>query len=1369
MWEDEGASSGNSDLEDSFLRQVARVEMDEPPLRPIPGERLGGPDGRRFRILDDLGQGGMGLVLRAWDEVLLRTVALKFLAPQAGLSQASMLRREARAVARLDHENIVRLLDLSEWRVLPQEEQVPFLVMEYLDGESLSALLRRGPLGLRRALDILGPVAEGLAHAHARQVIHRDLKPGNVFLTRDGRVKLLDFGLARLAAQGTTPTGTLPIAGTPAYMAPEQWRGLPQDARTDIWAAGLLLFEMLTGAPPFRPGSSEELREQILSRAPLPSVRERLPELPEAVEHLLSQALAREPGRRFPSATVLLEHVEALSRSLGARSRAEAGSPQHRQVTLVACRLAGLDSRLGPGDVNELVDAFQKRAQQLLHQYGGGLTLGMGDELVACFGHPVAHEDDAEQAVRAGRELADLLARTRCEQFPHLPDLKLAIRVGIHTDRVVMGSPGAGEWTVTAISGEAPKLAAWLASEAEPGTVLLSQSTQALVQGVFETESLGGRVFAGLGRTVDLGVYRLGRERKALSRFERSRGDGALTPLVGRERELRALEAHWEEARRGRGSFVLVRGDAGIGKSRLIQELGTLAMQGPACCWRAQCWRQSSNSALLPFIELLQRMLELTCMEEPARKRERLEVRLGVLGLPPDDLELLALLLSIPVSEGSPVLGLSPEERKERTREALSRLLARVPERPVFIVLEDVQWADPSTLELLGFLLGQVSTARLLVVMSARTGFSPPWSEGPSFHTLTLERLSAAHTEAMVREVARGGPLPTETVQHLVEKAEGVPLFIEELTRMVLERSPQAGDALAPSIPVTLYELLLARLDQLLPRQKALAQLCAVVGRAVSVSLLARLDTRREEGALEQVLSELVDAGVLQREESRLADGPRYRFRHVLIQDAAYQSLLRTARREHHGRIARVLEREYPEVAEAQPEWLAHHFTGAGEAERAIHYWLRAGESATERSAFVESLGHFRQGLALLDALPDARERIRNEIALRLALVATLMELEGLDASELEQTQERLQELLQQVDADWIPTGMAHWTLFLCVYSLGSIPAAWVLARRLLEGGARQGNDALLGHGHRMRASVLFMRGEFVAAEGALREGVTFFAERGRQCSGTPGIRRPGLIPLSAIHANASSVHSILGQPEQAREHARTALRLADEGGHPFSRVYVRVLLSIAHQLRREAKAGLAWADSAGALAAKHGLVTWFGWAQTLRAWALADLGQPREGLEQLRIFRSSRVWTRVGFRPFLPALGAVHADMLLKLGSYDEGLRVVREGVEWMARADEHFFEAELYRVQGELLRQAGREDEAGSWLHRAVDVARMQRARTLELRAAVSLGRQLQDLGRPDEARALLARATEGLDPGLDLRDYRDARALLLQLSAT
>ncbi|HEX8818975.1 MAG TPA: AAA family ATPase, partial [Archangium sp.] len=546
-------------------------------------------------------------------------------------------------------------------------------------------------------------------------------------------------------------------------------------------------------------------------------------------------------------------------------------------------------------------------------------------------------------------------------KLPNLPPGVLTVKVGIHTDQVTLRE-GTRERQGGALvlQGEAPKVTTWLAGLATPHTVLVSEATWALVHGTFEGEALGTRTYEGFSGRRSLDLHRVLRERPKTVRFERALAAGSLTPLVGREHELQRLLAHWDEARRGRGAFVLVSGEAGIGKSRLIQELHERVCQESCIHFQCQCWSQSSTSALQPIIELLGRFCP------PG------EVSLEALGLSPEHTALLAQLISRPVPEGLPSPQLSPERRKERTFEALSALLARGARgHPVLGVIEDLHWADPSTLELLGALLERVERERVLLVLSARPDFHPHWPEPPWLHRLTLERLSPELTAALVRGSAGGRELPTELVYQLVARTDGIPLFAEELTRMVVERGTPG------SIPVTLHELLLARLDPLPSRQKELAQLCAAIGRAFSLSLLATL-TRRSPSALQRDLEGLVAAGLLQpRDEDA---GPGYQFRHALLQDAARQSLPRSARRQLHQRITRALLEQSPEVAETHPELLAHHATEAGEYPQAVHHWARAGQRASLRSANQEAVSHFQQALRLLRLLPDTPQRLHEEL-----------------------------------------------------------------------------------------------------------------------------------------------------------------------------------------------------------------------------------------------------------------------------------------------------------------------------------------------------------------------------------------------------
>jgi class 3 adenylate cyclase/tetratricopeptide (TPR) repeat protein len=1298
----------DSDFGDELVRAVARGPL---PLRtPVGGERLGGKDGRRFEVLQELGGGAMGRVFRAWDEELQRVVALKFLIPRMGQEgeppPAALLRHEARAIAQLNHENIVRVFDVSEWSGERWEPRIPFFVMEYLEGESLAALLQReGRLDVRRALEVLGGIAAGLAHAHEHQVIHRDLKPSNVLLTPQGTVKLLDFGLAWQRASGP-PAPHLPTAGTPPYMAPEQWRGERQDERTDIWAAGAMLYEMLTGTLPYPSDTLEELGAKVLSAEPVPSVRERRPELPWEVEHLLATALAKDPARRFRTAQELGEELRELAERFGApEEAARAPTPERRQVTLVSCRLvglAGLAEALDAEDLGELEEAFHQHCAERVQRQGGALALSLGDEVLACFGYPVAREEDTEHAVHVGLELAREVPEALQRRLPYLPAGGLAVRVGIHTEQVTLSERSREpRGRALVIQGEAPKVAAWLAERAEPQGVVLSESTWAAVRGRFEAEPLGSSSYQGLAGTVRLGLHRVLRERPATVRFERALAAGILTPLVGRERELRGLGALWEQARGGQGAFVLLHGEAGLGKSRLIQELRERVGHEALVDFQCQCWSHSTTSALYPVIELLQRLHpDVTAPRPPETWPE-------LLGLSLEEVSLLAQLLSLPLPEGWPPPELSPERRKERTFEALTTLLLGVArERPVLGVVEDLHWADPSTLELLGHVLERVEGAPLLLVLSARPDFHPPWPERPWRHRLELERLSAERTATLVREVAGGRELPPETVSQLVARTDGIPLFAEELTRMVLEGGT------AGAIPITLHELLLARLDRLPRRQKALAQLCAVVGRGASHALLNTL-TRRGPTALSRDLEGLVAAGVLH-------PGPTWGFRHALLQDAAYESLPRGTRRQLHLRVAQALEAHFPRVVETRPELLAHHYTEAGESEQAIHHWTRAGQRASLRSANVEAVSHFRQALALLHRLPEAPGRLQRELQLLIALGTPLAQTQGYHSPEVERTYSRARELFPQVGEALPRLGLSYWGPFAYYFSRRQYHQAHELAGQLVELGQRQKSRELLALGYRMMAADFFIWGDMSAAREHVERALAcsdFTLEEHREQA-----ERQWVNPRVMALAFGAVVFSVLGEPDQARRHAWDALALARRLGHPHTTASALMYVALACQLRREAACARECAEKTMALSREHGFRAWQVWATLVRLWALGEQGRPDEALASMS--RAMEEWKGVGIRVGLQHhdLGLL-ADLHLRRGQPGAALEDTTEALAHVRTTSEHFYEAELHRLQGEALRALGREAEARECFQRALQVARAQGAHAFARRALESL----------------------------------------------
>ena len=1299
-----GSVPEGSDFGDSFLKEVAQEPL--PFRKPAPGERLGGSDGHRFDIISELGVGAMGLVFRARDEELQREVALKFILPRAGRDGQwliSMLRQEARAIAQLDHENIVRIFDVAEWVGTAWEPRIPFLVMECLEGESLDALLQREHrLGVRRAVEIMGAVAAGLAHAHGRHIVHRDLKPSNVFLTRGGTVKLLDFGLAWLTSTSSSPLPYLPTAGTPPYMSPEQWRGGAQDERTDLWSAGVMLYEMLTGELPYPSATLEELRDKVVSRGPAPRVRVRCPEVPEEVDALVADTLAKAPHERPGSAAVLRDRLRRLEDRLGPwREEPLSLVPQRRQVTLLSCRLAGPGGQAGeldPEDFSELEAHFQKSCSEVIQRHGGSITTCVGDEVLACFGYPVAREEDSERAVLAGMRLA----------------ASLPVRVGVHTETVVFDDnlPELRGRTPT-IQGEAPRIASWLARQAGSGTVVLSHATHTLVQSAFESEALGASTFEGVCGARQVEAWHVTRVRKAVFRFDRALATGPLSPLVGREEELRQVLGAWERAREGRGSFVLVSGEAGIGKSRLIQELRVRVPTPTRLRLRCQCWSQFSNSAFHPLIEMLQHLFRLDAEGSPGDNLARLEAHLGTFGLAPEHMALIAAFLSLPVKENLPILQLSPEHQKERTFEALTELLLRMARaRPVLAVVEDLHWADPSTLELLDFLLRRVDKARVLLLLSTRPGFQHAWPVTGPLLRVELERLPARLTATLVQEAAGGRELPGETVRQLVEKTDGIPLFVEEMTRMV------AAGGVLPTIPITLHELLLARLDMLPPGQKALAQLCAVVGRVFSHALLATL-TRRDAASLRADLEALVASGLLQHEAEE--DGPGYLFRHALLQDAAYQSLLRGTRRQHHRRIALALLEQFPEVVEMQPEVLAHHYTEAGDHDLAIRYWMRAGIRASLHSANQEAVSHLRCGLKLLQSQPDAGQRIQQELQLLIALGMALSQVQGYRSPEVKRTYARASELFQSVGEALPDLELPYWGLFAYYFARAEYRLSHQLAEQLVDLGSRKRHPELLTVGYRMMAADFFAWGQQHTAREYVERALAcadFSLEQHRVLA-----EKHWVDPTAVALVHAALIHAVLGQPERALSYRREALALAGRIGHANTRAYVLLYAALSCQVRGDARGTLALAEECHALASERWLRLFIEWSGLLRGWALARLGQPGKGLEQMREFLGR--WRMTGLRAGMPHNLGMLAEVHLGLGEPREALVAVHEGLRWVEAVGERSYEAELHRIGARAHQALGHAQEAHASLLEALRIAREQGAGQFERHALRALER--------------------------------------------
>lgn len=1043
---------------------------------------------------------------------------------------------------------------------------------------------------------------------------------------------------------------------------------------------------------------------------------------------------------------------------------------ERRQLTVMFCDLVGstaLSEQLDPEELREVVRAYHASCAAVIRRLAGQIAQHLGDGLLVYFGYLAAHEDDAQRAVRAGLDiLAALHDLNRQLRHP------LQVRIGIHTGLVVVGEMGSGNKREQLALGETPNLAARLQALAEPDAVVISEATYRLVQGLFECRELGPQLLRGI--STPLPVYRVVGESEVQSRFEAAVRSG-LTPLVGRNEEVGLLRRHWERAKDGAGQVVLLCGEPGIGKSRLVQELkeqvGTEG--GTRIAFRCSPFYQ--HTAWYPVIEHLQRLLQFERDELPQTKLEKLAQALTRYRFPQaDTVPLFAALLSLPHPDGYPALNLSPQRQRQKTQEALVAWLVEEAEhQPVYSPWEDVHWADPSTLEFLTLLLDQVPTARLLVLLTFRPEFAPPWGIRSHLSQLTLSRLGRAQATQMVEGVTGGKGLPAEVLQQIVRKTDGVPLFVEELTKMVLESGLvreadgryELTSPLPPlAIPTTLQDSLMARLDRL-ATVREVVQIGATLGREFPYELLQAVWPVDETG-LQQALAKLVEAEVLY--QRGLPPQARYLFKHALIQDAAYQSLLKSRRQQHHRQIARVLEERFPATAETQPELLAHHYTEAGLVAQAIPYWQQAGQRAIERSANVEAIAHLTRGLELLQTLPNTPERVQQELGLHITMAAPLIAGKGYAAPEVEQTYTRARELCQQLGEtrQLFTVLRGLWV----VYAVRgkSLQTARELGEQLLTLAENVQDPGLLLEAHHALGQTFFLLGEFTRAREHCEQGIALYDPQQHHAH----VFLYGSDPGVACLFWAASTLWFLGYPDQALQRSHEVLTLAQQLSHPLDLVYGFQSVASLHQFRREGPAAQAQAEKTMMLSTEQGLPFWLAFGTFVRGWALAVQGQGEEGIAQMR--QGITAWQATGAYIWQLYYLVPLAEAYGQRGRPEEGLRVLDEALVAVCEVGERTNEAELYRLKGTLTLQAkGQslksevEEEAEACFHKAIEIARRQSAKSLELRAVMSLARLWLQQGRRAEARQLLAGVYGWFTEGFDTKDLQEAKVLLEELT--
>lgn len=1048
----------------------------------------------------------------------------------------------------------------------------------------------------------------------------------------------------------------------------------------------------------------------------------------------------------------------------------ESPDAERRQVTVLFCDLVGstgLSGRLDPEEMRELLAQYQQACAVVVAHYQGYIARYIGDGLLVYFGYPQAHEDDPQSAVRSALRIIKVIRKLGRKYAS--TEVKLAVRIGIATGLVVVGDIGFGDRREqNAIVGETPNLAARLQSLAEPNTVVIANSTHRLVEGLFQYEDLGPQSLKGIAEPVR--AFRVFGKSDAPTRFEAAAQRG-LTPIVGREEETAFLLKRWQLALDGEAQVVLLEGEAGIGKSRLLRGFRERIEAVPHSRLLYQGSPYHQQSAFYCVIDQLERGMRFGRDDRPEEKLAKLEATLRDLGIEvAQGAPLLAGLLSLP-AQGYPAPDLTPEQLKRKTLELLAAMVKRMAQqRPVLIVAEDLHWFDPSSIEMLTVLVEQLRACSLLLIGSSRPGAAPPWKTGDHISRFSLTRLSRRECAAIVDKLTRGKALPEEVLQQIMAKTGGIPLFVEELTKMVLEsglleeqadRFALSGPLPELAIPASLQDSLMARLDRLAP-VKELAQLAASLGRTFSHELIAAVSPLGAD-KLDDALAQLIRAELLYRHGT--PPDVSYEFKHALVRDAAYQSMLKSTRQVHHQRIARVLEERFPGTVEAQPELLAQHYAEARLTEQAIAYWQKAGARAVASCANLEAMNHLRKALESLQSLPAGPQRDQQELQLQLMLAVPLTATSGYAANDVERVYSRAHKLCQALGgtAQLFPSLYGLWRYYLL---RAEYSRARELAQQLLGLAESAGESVLRLAAHRALGATLFYLGELTQSQDHLEQVSaleTATSDGGSLLQRTHDVADPQI----ASRSYASWGLRLLGQTGRAAALSRATAALAEQRAHPFSSALALSFAAWQHQFARDAHATRERAEAGLQISTERSFPFWIGWNMVLRGWALsvlepgqAAVSEIQQGLASWRMQGSA-----LGSAYFLALLADVHA----RRGEAEEGLKALDEARRFSERTGERFWYAEQCRLRGELLllRGPSQQAEANACFLESLEVARGQKAKLLELRAAVSLGRMCSRNGKSTEARALLAEAYGWFKEDSQSTDMVEARALLEALA--
>ena len=1018
---------------------------------------------------------------------------------------------------------------------------------------------------------------------------------------------------------------------------------------------------------------------------------------------------------------------------------------ERRQLTVMFCDLVGstaLSQRLDPEELSEIITAYQNTVADRVTRYEGHVAKFMGDGVMALFGYPQAHEDDAERAILSALSVIDGVSR-----LEPVGDEKLQVRIGISTGDVVVGDlVGEGAAQEEAVVGDTPNLAARLQDVALAGQVVIDPTTQRLTKGAFTLEKLGSTALKGFQSEIP--IWCVSGERQS-SKNSQSSQKKNLSDFIGRQHELGLLIERWQTAQAGEGQVVLLSGEAGIGKSRLIGALSEAIETEQIKRLTYQCSPYHTNSSLYPVL----RQLELAAEFRPHEADETRYAKLARL-FPSDVVSLIASLFSLDPTDHAEFRDLRADERKERTLAALvEQLMTLAHEQPVLFLLEDAHWIDPTTLELLSQTVPNICDHRLLMVLTHRPEWQAPFPKAPHITQLTLNPLSRTQVNDLVRGLAGPGT-DEELILQIVARTDGVPLFVEELTKSLLEAKETVSE-----VPESLQASLLARLDRLGPA-KEVAQVASAIGRDFNHELLARV--------IDRPPSEL-DAAVKQLVASELIfvrgtlPVTRYTFKHALVQDAAYGTLLLKQRRHLHGRIASALEEVSPSIVETEPETMAYHLTEAGLDERAVDFWARAARRAAGQSANVEAIDHFRRALGLILALPESDERRRIELQLQLGLGPPLMAVEGWGVRRVAEIYERAR-ALGQAEGDIPSLFQATWGLWLFNQGRSRHQRARRLTGELIEYARSSGDSTLDLQARHASWTTMLFTGELASAIKHCEAGIKLYD---RSVHRDHALQYGGHDPCVCGHIQGAMMYWLSGQPNQAELHNRQGLALAQELSHRTSLVHAHMFSARYRMMRNEPNKALDHADQMIAHGNDMGLQLYTTLGETWRGWALAKSGDLDTGLDQIRDTMAARAAGRS--RLPAPLDLALFADALAANEEFDAALSELAEALKLVERTGERFWEAEIHRLQGEVLWRQARTplDDVEERFQRAIGVSQTLGAKTLELRAAYSLACLMHASGNTKNARALLEPIYSWFTEGHDTADLENAKVLLDEMA--